>query len=429
MRGERAARIALPLLGSEVAGGGAWEPGGSMASERAKWGVLGVSLTIAAVVSTWAAKRHFGEPPMIKMIDNSAEVFEMLDKGRRAPAEIPVLDPKVLIERSPWSEALAAKFFPSIEDRESEFSFDPIVGIRRAAGIDFRRKHREHPDGGFQIRTNSLGMRDDELIEDPELLLLFTGDSQTEGVCGIDESFVNLVEARLREDHPGRRIDAANAGLGGTSPWYYLDVLEASLPLEPDVFVPVFYGGNDFRGVIPLERFYRGRGRPKRRRVPEGSTAASDLPNSIGSQELGQIEYFEANPEDRQIAVDTWIAISMEMSRRCEAHGIEFRPAYLPPPLVTQGEPYAELIRKLERRAPTLLARISQSDELADPWIAFLAEAGIEVIDLRPPIAAADSRLFWTGDRHLNVEGQEIASRTLYDALAGVASEILQSKK
>lgn len=400
-----------------------------MASERAKLCVLGASLTIAAVVSAWAAKRHFGEPPMIKMIDNSAEVFEMLDSGRRAPGEVPVLDPNVLIDRAPWDENLAAKFFPAIEDRQSEFSFDPIVGIRRAAGIDFRRKHREHPDGGFQIRTNSLGMRDDELIEDPELRLLFTGDSQTEGVCGIDESFVNLVEARLRDDHPGRRIDAANAGLGGTSPWYYLDILEASLPLEPDIFAPVFYGGNDFRGVIPLERFYRGRGRPRKRKVPEGSTSASKLPNSIGSQELGQIEFFEANPKDRQIAVDTWIAVSMEMSRRCEAHGVAFRPVYLPPPLVTQGEPYAELIRKLELRAPTLLAKLSQSDELADRWIDFLADAGIEVIDLRPPIAASGSRLYWTDDRHLNVEGQEIASRTLYDALAGLSSEILESKK
>lgn len=399
-----------------------------MQSNRVKLTVLAASLVIAIGVSSWVVYQRYATPPMIEVVDNSAEVLEALDRSQQDGGSIPPLSPDVMIERPPWTKELAGGFFPTVKNRRSGYVFDSVVGIRRTPHLDYKRRHPEHPKGQFQYQTNSVGMRDDELLEDPDLRILFTGDSQTEGVCATDESFVNLLESRLRGDHPGRAIESVNAALGGTSPWYYLDILEASLDLEPDLFVPVFYGGNDFFGVMALERFYRGRGRPNKVSNREGSAPLGELPSGLGSQELRQIEYFLFNPEDRGVAVETWTAIAMEMSRRCEAHGIGFFPVYLPPPLVTQDEAYADVVADLEVRANDLATRLEMSNELADAWIEKLAGSGVTVIDLRGPIAAVTTRLYWDADRHLNVEGQSIAAGVLYDELADRASGILDSK-
>jgi lysophospholipase L1-like esterase len=349
---------------------------------------------------------------MTELVGDRAEYEALLEQGEIAPEEWAPVSPDVLLERETWTLELAQRFFPAIRYKR-RFAYDSVLGWRRAGGLKLKCPWAEHPAGGFFMETNALGLRDGEIREEWCVRVLVAGDSQTEGVCGNRESFVNLLEGKLDPSCPSGGIDVINAALGGSEPWYYLTTLEAYKRLEPDVFVAVFYGGNDFREALRLERYYRGRppgAVPSLARLTRG---LEELPVGLGPVELSQASFLLDNPDDGAVAVQTWTALAMEMSRQCAAAGIEFLPVYLPPPLAGQPDPYAVERSEVARVLPEVGAGLDLTSELADAWIAQLTAEGVHVFDLRPAIAVESQRLFWAKGWHLNLTGHEVVARAL----------------
>jgi hypothetical protein len=110
------------------------------------------------------------------------------------------------------------------------------------------------PEFISRVRTNSIGLRDDETSvpkPDGTFRILVLGDSYVEGAqVMVGEPFTEVLERALnaRPEYPGRplRYDVLNAGVAG---WgqapQYLWLKQEGLSLEPDLVVLQFYPGND----------------------------------------------------------------------------------------------------------------------------------------------------------------------------------------
>jgi len=358
----------------------------------------------------WAFKRAHRTPPLQTFVDRKTAVAALTRERHAAMPELVPLRSDELIERVPWTPELAVPFIPSLGNKRA-MVFDPVLGARRVGGQRKWWKLAQHPKGGYWAQTNALGMRDDPMRDSADVRILFAGDSQTEGVCGSHESFAHLLEQSLAARHPAKTVDVINAALGGTSPWYYLSTLEAYGKLKPDVFVAVFYGGNDFRGALALERYYRGRIGGHSSGMKRLTEALADMEEGLGAVELHQLRYLIDNPGDQVIAVDTWTAIAMEISRQCARAGIDFVPVYMPPPLAGQPEAYAATLEVVHDRLPEVADAVGLTNSMADRWLGELRSHGLHPFDLRPAFAAHQDKLFWTGNLHLNLDGQAVVAK------------------
>ncbi|MFT7671035.1 MAG: hypothetical protein ACI8X5_003750 [Planctomycetota bacterium] len=385
--------------------------------------VAGIGLSVPLSYAVW--KYVQSSRSMVAVLDNSVEVESLINRESTEATELVALNAERLVARKPWTPELARRIFPMLR-MERAFTYDDVLGCRRTSNFGMKQIFEEHPNGHFMISTNALGFSDDDLAESADIRILFAGDSQTEGVCGIRESFVNLLEVRLQARHPEASVEAVNAAMGGSNPWRYLSTLEAYSDLKPDFFAPVFYGGNDFREVMSLERLYRKRGLWNRHDVEAFTESLSKLPAGMGPVELRQLQYFSDNPGDEQIAVDVWVSLAMEMSRLCESLDIEFFPIYLPPPLAGQPEPYAPDKLAVSTHLPGLASSIDRTHLLADRFIAKLQRGGIEVLDLRPALRASQERLFWESGYHLNLKGQVHVARALDEAFSAAVASLLE---
>ena len=307
------------------------------------------------------------------------------------------------------------KLFPLVS-REA-YVYDPSSYIAQRPDTTLgRRSFDEHPRGEWDIRFNDVGTRDaEDLRQDrPELRIVVTGDSHTAGVVPFEESFANVIEARLRS--AGRDAEVLNAGLGGANPYNYLGVLEAFRSVEPDVFVVCIYGGNDFSGALQLQRFFERRGPPNLKEPISFRWIAelrdSRLKGAI-AQELSQAAYFLDNPEDEQVAIDTTASILARMARLCAEDGIELVTIYLPPPFRVQPEHY--LVQEEGALAVLGLSRgdLAVSEHIADSALAWARKAGLNVLDLREVFTGHGEPLYWFTDLHLNTRGHELVADVL----------------
>lgn len=398
--------------------------------EARPWKVRLALVAISATLGLWFALSlvpHLKpRPEVVRVMDSGIDPERILGERGRDPRLLPPLSPERLLDRKPWSPVVTAYFWPQLKGQGNDWEAHPILGARRRPHFQAYLRHGEHPRGGYPVRCNALGMRDGELLENPDLRVLVAGDSQTEGVCANNESFANLWEARLRERFPDDGVEVLNAGQGGTSPWTYLNALEAYAELKPDLFCPVFFGGNDFRGAIELERFHRQRGAGKARYRQELRERFPDLTPGARHQEVEQAAYFLANPADRGIGVEVWVALAMEMQRQCAALGCEFRPVYLPPAYNGQPQVFPIELEIVRLEWPELHAELLALDQLVDAWIAELAARDVEVLDLRPVIRAANESLYWTRDLHVNLTGNARVAGALDDAMGDAAERAVR---
>jgi len=109
---------------------------------------------------------------------------------------------------------------------------------------------------GARVRTNSLGFRSDEIRpkKDGTMRILCLGASPTFG-WGVqaDQAYPALLEKRLAERFPGRKIEVINAGQIGYTSYQGLILLERRLlKYSPDI-ITVSYVLND----IDRYRFFR----------------------------------------------------------------------------------------------------------------------------------------------------------------------------
>lgn len=145
--------------------------------------------------------------------------------------------------------------------------FGPIIpgnyrtGSFQAAHPVYGRFHVPNFDGWVRtaeyvarVKTNSLGLRDDEVVQPKPpgtVRVLVVGDSFVQGSqVTVGEPFTEVLERSLNA-RPARvegpaRYDVVNAGIGGWGPAeQYLWLKNEGMRLQPDLVVVQLYLGND----------------------------------------------------------------------------------------------------------------------------------------------------------------------------------------
>ncbi|WP_419191263.1 alginate O-acetyltransferase AlgX-related protein [Saltatorellus ferox] len=319
-----------------------------------------------------------------------------------------------LVNLQPIDAKTLAAFYPGVED--SRYRADDLCYVTYRPSQGWRRPFEEHPDGKITIKVNGAGLREPEEVREghPVARLLVTGDSHLSGVVPHDENLVHLIETLIEADEPGRDIESLNAGIGGYNVYNYLGVLEHFAYLQPEVFLVVVYGGNDFYDTVRLERYFAGRGRFRTSSLPNGERLdAWKRSGTVRGQETNQTRYLIDNPEDASIAATTSAAILAEIAERCELRGIVPLFAYLPPALAVQADRFPD-----EMKATTVALGVTEedvcvSDAIADEMIECLTASGLGVIDLREAFRASEDLLYWKSDFHINTAGHRLAAEVL----------------
>jgi len=395
---------------------------------------LSASLAALAAFAGWRALRP---PPAdtVVLVDDS-EAFAELLRERQAeqppepppapsafepPAgEFPDGYPPPLI-RKEFDEELAKRFYGALR-KPGQYHFHPQAHLWAAPDYRGRRTFPEHPDGGWTARTNGAAIRKDVEVRDvpPDLRVLVCGDSHTAGLVPNSESYANVLEELLAESDPARSFEVLNAGIGGTSMYDYLGVLEFLEPeLRPQVLVVGFYGGNDFLGGMRMYHyFYR---LPPPESGPRGGSALTAV-GSVGpvAQSIAQVAFFLDNPDDLPHArafVDT---LTVEIARRCEESGIHPVFMYIPPANSAQPDLYAAMFAEPLAALDITWEDLSSTDRLAAQWLAFLEYRGFDHVDLTPIFRASREPCFWFTDLHINTHGHRLAAEALLPLVAAV---------
>jgi hypothetical protein len=379
--------------------------------------VAAVSLVLTAAVAWFALARLQREAPMVASVDNTGAIERLLESRRAAPAAQAPRDYPPPLVREPLDEETAALYFPA-NDKSTHWTYDPLCYSRRVAHqAPYFRKLEEHPEGGWELRTNDYGMREDEDVrtEQPDLRIVVTGDSHVDGVCAQAESFVNLLEVGLALERAGEVVESLNAGVGGFNLYNYVGMFERLAHLAPDLYVVVVYGGNDFSGAANLQCYFERRPPPASRARVLTRRVESPEVLSLGSQELFQEAYFADNPSAVEASVDLACSISVELERQCAETGSALLFVYLPPPARAQPAHYRKTARTFLHQAGLKTLELGVSDRIADRWLTFLGARDIPAVDLRPYFRRANEPLYWRTDHHLNLAGHQLVAEILYE--------------
>lgn len=378
---------------------------------RSKLAVAAASGLLFGAAAVWAYRALRADPAPVEVVDDPGVLRDVMQPGGEAPpadADAPGF------LRARLSEQQAAAFFPAIAEG-AHWRYDPAMFARRVANDSYWLPFEEHPDRGFRVLTNSLGMREfaEPRAEAPALRILFAGDSHLDGAHANAHSIPSRLREMLAVDRGEDAVETLNAGQGSHTLHNYAGTWETFRDLRPDVFVVVVYGGNDFSEAARLDRFVRGAGPHATRPHLFEYSRLTDSQASLLPQELSQEAYFLNNPEDVERAVDVARDYALWQIEACREVGARAVFVYLPPPTRAQPALYRDTLDACLAHARTDAERFGVSDRLADAWIAALAAEGVAVIDLRPTIAQHEEPLYWHLDHHLNPRGALVVAERL----------------
>lgn len=293
--------------------------------------------------------------------------------------------------------------------------YDPERMYRATGNVRASYEWPAYPGGSWTRVTNAEGEREDHEFpaNPPDVFVLVTGDSQTEGFCDNAASYSNLLERALAASRPGRSVEVYNTGECGYSFYNYLGVLESSLAREPHVFVTTFYAGNDFLEVVNVQHLYDGTATPPRTR-----RYAEQLKQALAASELAlapavnELLYLRENPDEADLALRAACFATAEIQRICAEHGIAWIPVYLPSPFDLPLADWAELRARIQETLAFSAADLEAANQLGDRLLATLRERGVEPLDLRPVFRSDPKPLYWS-EMHINLHGQAVVAREL----------------
>ncbi|MEO0650636.1 MAG: SGNH/GDSL hydrolase family protein [Planctomycetota bacterium] len=303
---------------------------------------------------------------------------------------------------------------------------DEFAYFRRTVSLPQTWKWPEHPSGEFVRSFGLLGIRLVSPVPQvrPDPLWLLTGDSHVDGVVDDSEVMGALIQDQLRSSDVAEQAYVINAACGFYSFPNYLGIATRFLRLEPDVFVLVVYGGNDFGALLPMQAELEGRPRPMR---PPGyrERIQAALKLTFEDREGGpslwqgfnQLVAFAANPESVDPTLELALDYTRAIAELADEAGTRLLVAYLPPAHdVEQSQLHAihtAVADALELDAEALAA----TDRLADRYLRRLAALSIESVDLRPAFLASDAPLYWIADEHINIEGHRLLAEVVLEAV------------
>jgi hypothetical protein len=300
-----------------------------------------------------------------------------------------------------------------------------LAYFRRPAG-QRRSRWREHPRTGFQRTHTFLGIRREFPLPDerPDPLVVLVGDSHVDGVVSDDEVCTHLLEQALADADPDAAPCVLNVGCGFYTFPNYLGTAVRFAALEPELFVVVVYGGNDFGSLLPMQRALDDL--PPLEREPDYMTRLrAGLAVMTGErrgaasiwQDLNQVASFAANPETIEPTLELALDYTRAIDEVCESSGTDLLVVYLPPArsvgdevVIGLQEPVLELLELTDEE-------LGVTDRMADRYLERLESSGIATLDLRPAFAAADQSLYWMQDEHINIAGHALLADALFEGI------------
>lgn len=316
-------------------------------------------------------------------------------------------------------EELAKQLYPPLRSKSRRL-FDPVAHLLNAPDGEYSFEWPEHPRGRIVIRTNNLGLRDDEptAIEKRGHRTLVLGDSHTEGAVANAEGYVHALEQRLAaRGGRGAPYEALNAGVGGTGPFAYLGVLRHFTFLAPDLVIATIFTGNDFANALTFSDMLTGRAaKPRSReymqRLEEVGAEYTPVP-----QGFNQAYYAKYDPDSEPLMVRAVLVALDAMAAHCAAHGADFAVVLIP----TKAD--VDLVHGRDRvRAILEGLGLDEQDyavntRMAQALVAALQARGVPVVDPTTRLRADGRPLYWESDHHLNPAGQRLLAAIVFEEL------------
>ena len=380
-------------------------------ASRARLAILG--LAVAAGVGGGLALREWrsGEGGIVWVESDAEALAEAQPEIARRAAEDSAPGG---LKRTHLPESVVENMMPLKQSRE----YDPHCYFVARPNRTYERTWREHPEGGFVIRTNSLGLRMDfdPAPEKPDLRILVAGDSHMAGVCNNSEGTAGRLQALLQGNDPARTVEVVNGSQGAYSFYHYLGVLERMQALghPPDLMVVVVYGGNDFVAVW-MWHFFEG---SKRYRLTGPQARLKRAIAESHSNPMGQVlnaaSYFTWAGEDEvENALTCARQATAEIARRCAEEEIGLLVVLLPAPSELPGcAPQEAIDGGLEALGLTR-GDAGILGEMGARYLEDVRELGVPLLDLTPTFREANRPLYWERDLHLSVDGHDLAARTV----------------
>jgi len=305
-----------------------------------------------------------------------------------------------------------ASFFNRENDYYQE---DPVIGMAHRPHV---RREFSWPEAGHKIvmRTNNLGFREDAdtlpIKADGTYRVLVTGDSHADGVCDNQDSFANVLEARLNARHLDYRFEVINGACGHYSVDNYAGFLEKNLYLCPDALIVAIYCGNDFtdaaREIEESGKVINFRPRSYLRDLK----TAGNMPWT--HQALIQSLYFRTFPKMRSEVIARISNLAMQMKEICRLRQIDLLFVFLPSKPEVEWDTDSWRLNGIRRRLSLSDADLQEGIEIKKRLEAIFKESGIDYLDLLPDMAASHPKpYFWRTDYHLNVEGHRFVAEKL----------------
>jgi len=374
--------------------------------------LLGCASAATAILiarALWPAEA----PPVVELTPSSEEPewvlrLEALDqREERFPVQ-PRAGSTLVRERVP--DGPRVLLFPAMRRKLQRMDHDLHTYWRRKPDLRQRISFPEHPEGGYQVRTNSMGLRMDSELSAavPDLRVVISGDSHIDGIGNNSETLAARLRAELSDTLPGRTVEVINASAGGYCAYNYLGALERHLPDKPQAFVAVLNGGNDFADALGFRHFFeRTKRSPGSSRYPELMEPAVEREPGGVAQCFDQLIYLKWNPGEVPLAVDSTQQCLLEGARLAQEHEVAFLVLYLPPAIDVEWQRHADSFEWLAGQLQLSPTELGLAGRMADQALEFLRAARVPVIDAREQLEprTGGPGLFWPRDFHLSPDG------------------------
>lgn len=317
-----------------------------------------------------------------------------------------------------------------IHEQDDYYRADEVVGHLHVPHARRELAWEEHPQGTIVMQTNNLGFRDDDDIPpakgDDEIRVLVTGDSHTDGVVWNNESFANVLEARLNSRHGGVRFNVLNGGVGYYGPYNYARFLDKFIDLEPDLFIVALYAGNDFMDACQVLESTGVFANDRPASYLEDLRACrKKIGPSIVSQGLNQLFYFKHFPTMEAAALDFTEAQLLAIHERCEKRGIGLLVLVIPTKARLEAEVEAEHLAQAREILGLSKEQLETDQRLTTALLTRLAHRGIATLDLATPLSAHAPGLYWQLDYHLSTEGHRRAAEAVLERYEGLFASLV----
>ena len=387
------------------------------------------STTVSLFLCAWILSLR-GEPSTVELVDSREEVQELFESRgaaeRLEESGANARETEAVLRHWPLTASEATKMFASLGNKKNKrFIVDPQTYFWVQPSQHRMMYFTEYPTKRMRVDTNAMGFRKDVEMQDPapDLRILVTGDSHTEGVVANDELFTERLEETLRQNDAGRSVEVLNAGKGGYSFYNYVGVLEKFADLQPDLFIVTVYGGNDFVESVRPRSFFEGLPQPPpiRRKWQRLLGPDSEAYTPLVSQFLYQALNLQSSTQSRDLARAASQEAVSEIARLCEQRGIEFLLVYLPPASDVQPIYVETEVNAVNALADLGPGAFELADTLASELLEHCEARAIRALDLRPAFRAEDEFLYWKKDHHINIRGHQKVA----DALAPMVESIV----